>query len=207
MLDQTLDDPWVNWIRQVARGDETALASFYDASSSLVYGLAFRILGDAHAAEEVTLDVYLQIWRQASRFDSARGRVSTWLLVMTRSRALDNLRARPKELRQSEPLEAVAETRCETAGPEESAVVVQLQARVRRALRALSHEQRWAIELAYFGGLTRNEIALELNEPLGTIKTRIHNGMLKLRKLLRSYEGDRSERTGIERNANFSRRG
>ena len=77
MLDQTLDDPWVNWIRQVARGDETALASFYDASSSLVYGLAFRILGDAHAAEEVTLDVYLQIWRQASRFDSARGRVST----------------------------------------------------------------------------------------------------------------------------------
>lgn len=189
LSDQTSDDTWVNWIRQVARGDESALSSFYDASSRLVYGLAFKILGDAGAAEEVALDVYLQVWREASRFDSARGRASSWLMAMTRSRAIDKLRVRLRELSHSGTLEAVAETRSERTDPEESALITQLQAHVRRALNTLSDAQRQAIELAYFGGLPQSEIALKLNEPLGTIKTRIRNGMLKVREQLQSYEG------------------
>ena len=108
---QGSDDTWVDWVSQVVQGDESALALLYDASSRLVYGLALRILGESGAAEEVTLDVYLQVWRQANRFDPARGRVSTWLMNMARSRAIDKLRVKPRELWQSETLEAVAETR------------------------------------------------------------------------------------------------
>ena len=187
---QSSDDTWVEWVSQVAQGEESALALLYDASSRLVYGLALRILGEAGAAEEVTLDVYLQVWRQANRFDPARGRVSTWLMNMARSRAIDKLRLKPRELWQSETLEAVAETQSERPGPEQSAAVAQQQAQVRKALGTLSDEQRHAIELAYFSGLSQSEIALKLNEPLGTIKTRIRNGMLKLRELLHPYQGE-----------------
>jgi RNA polymerase sigma-70 factor (ECF subfamily) len=181
---------WVDWVSRMAQGNEPALASLYDASSRLVYGLALRILGEPGAAEEVTLDVYLQAWRQANRFDPARGRVSTWLMTMARSRAIDKLRARPQELSQGETLEAIAETQSESPGPEQSAVVAQQQAQVRKALAALSSEQRHAIELAFFSGLSQSEIALKLNEPLGTIKTRIRNGMLKLRELLQPHQGE-----------------
>ena len=187
---QSSDDTWVEWVSQVAQGEESALALLYDASSRLVYGLALRILGEAGAAEEVTLDVYLQVWRQANRFDPARGRVSTWLMNMARSRAIDKLRVKPRELWQSETLEAVTETQSERPGPEHSAAVAQQRAQVRKALGTLSDEQRHAIELAYFSGLSQSEIALKLNEPLGTIKTRIRNGMLKLRELLHPYQGE-----------------
>lgn len=174
----------------MAEGDESALALLYDASSRLVYGLALRILGEAGAAEEVTLDVYLQVWKQANRFDVARGKVSTWLMTITRSRAIDKLRTKPQETAQSASLEAVAEIESDNPDPEESAAVAQQQAQVRKALSALSEEQRQAIELAFFSGLSQSEIALKLNEPLGTIKTRIRNGMLKLRELLHPYEGE-----------------
>lgn len=184
------DDSWVNWVSQIAQGDESALALLYDASSRLVYGLALRILGEAGAAEEVTLDVYLQVWRQSGRFDPARGRVSTWLMTMARSRAIDKLRAKPQELSESETLEVVAETQSEVPGPEQWAALAQQQAQVRKALDTLSDEQRHAIELAFFSGLSQSEIALKLNEPLGTIKTRIRNGMLKLRELLHPYQGE-----------------
>ena len=184
------NDTWVNWVSQIVQEDESALARLYDASSPLVYGLALRILGDAGAAEEVTLDVYLQVWKQANRFDPVRGRVSTWLMTMARSRAIDKLRGKAQELSQAETLEAVAETRSENPDPEQSAAVAQQQAQVRKALSTLSEEQRRAIELAFFNGLSQNEIALKLNEPLGTIKTRIRNGMLKLRELLQPYQGE-----------------
>ena len=184
------NDTWVNWVSQIVQEDESALARLYDASSPLVYGLALRILGDAGAAEEVTLDVYLQVWKQANRFDPVRGRVSTWLMTMARSRAIDKLRGKAQELSQAETLEAVAETRSENPDPEQSAAVAQQQAEVRKALSTLSEEQRHAIELAFFNGLSQNEIAMKLNEPLGTIKTRIRNGMLKLRELLQPYQGE-----------------
>ena len=184
------NDTWVHWVGQVAQEDESALAQLYDASSPLVYGLALRILGDAGAAEEVTLDVYLQVWKQANRFDPVRGRVSTWLMTMARSRAIDKLRGKAQELSQAETLDAVAETPSENPDPEQSTAVAQQQARVRKALNTLSEEQRHAIELAFFSGFSQNEIAMKLNEPLGTIKTRIRNGMLKLRELLQPYQGE-----------------
>jgi len=187
---QPSSDAWVHWVGQVVQGDELALAHLYDASSPLVYGLALRILGDAGAAEEVTLDVYLQVWKQANRFDSVRGRVSTWLMTMARSRAIDKLRGRAQELSQGKTLDAVAETQSENLDPEQSATVAQQQAQVRKALSTLSAEQRQAIELAFFNGLSQSEIALKVNEPLGTIKTRIRNGMLKLRELLQPYSGE-----------------
>ena len=184
------NDTWVDWISQIVQEDESALARLYDASSPLVYGLALRILGDSGAAEEVTLDVYLQVWKQANRFDPVRGRVSTWLMTMARSRAIDKLRGKAQELSLAETLEAVAEIRSESPDPEQSAAVAQQQAEVRKALSTLSEEQRHAIELAFFNGFSQNEIAMKLNEPLGTIKTRIRNGMLKLRELLQPYQGE-----------------
>lgn len=187
---QPSDDRWVRWVGQMAQGDESALALLYDASNRLVYGLALRILGEAGAAEEVTLDVYLQVWKQANRFDVARGRVSTWLMTIARSRAIDKLRAKPQETAQSETLEAVAETESDNPDPEEFSAIAEQQAQVRKALSVLTDEQRHAIELAFFGGLSQSEIALKLNEPLGTIKTRIRNGMLKLRELLQPYQGE-----------------
>ena len=184
------NDTWVHWVSQVVQEDESALAQLYDASSPLVYGLALRILGDAGAAEEVTLDVYLQVWKQANRFDPVRGRVSTWLMTIARSRAIDRLRGRAQQLSQADTLEAVAEAQSENPDPQQSAALAQQQAQVRKALSTLSEEQRRAIELAFFNGLSQNEIALKLNEPLGTIKTRIRNGMLKLRELLHPYQGE-----------------
>jgi len=180
----------VHWVSQIVQEDESALAHLYDASSPLVYGLALRILGDAGAAEEVTLDVYLQVWKQANRFNPLRGRVSTWLMTMARSRAIDKLRGRAQERSQADTLEAVPETQSESLDPEQSAAVAQQQAQVRKALSALSEDQRLAIELAFFNGLSQNEIALRLKEPLGTIKTRIRNGMLRLRDLLQPRQGE-----------------
>lgn len=190
LVDPNLDDKWADWISQVAGGDESALGPFYDASNRLVFGLVFRVLGDAGAAEEVTLDVYLQVWRQANRFDPTRGRASTWLMVIARSRALDRLRVRPQERSQNESLEAVTETRSETPSPEEIAVVAQQKDQVLQTLNTLSEEHRQPIELAYFGGLSQSEIARKLNRPLGTIKTRIRHGMMELREKLRSREGE-----------------
>ena len=184
------NDTWVHWVSQIVQEDESALAHLYDASSPLVYGLALRILGDAGAAEEVTLDVYLQVWKQANRFNPLRGRVSTWLMTMARSRAIDKLRGRAQERSQADTLEAVPETQSESLDPEQSAAVAQQQAQVRKALSALSEDQRRAIELAFFNGLSQNEIALRLKEPLGTIKTRIRNGMLRLRDLLQPRQGE-----------------
>jgi RNA polymerase sigma-70 factor (ECF subfamily) len=184
------NDTWVHWVSQIVQEDESALAHLYDASSPLVYGLALRILGDAGAAEEVTLDVYLQVWKQANRFNPLRGRVSTWLMTMARSGAIDKLRGRAQERSQADTLEAVPETQSESLDPEQSAAVAQQQAQVRKALSALSEDQRRAIELAFFNGLSQNEIALRLKEPLGTIKTRIRNGMLRLRDLLQPRQGE-----------------
>jgi RNA polymerase sigma-70 factor, ECF subfamily len=184
------DDLWAEWLKKAALGDQHALSALYDASSRLVYGLVLRIVGDAATAEDVTLDVYLQVWNQAARFDPERGRVVTWLTTIARSRAIDRLRASPTELLLAEPLDIVDELEKGDSNPEASAVLEQRRTHVRKALETLSPEQRRALELAFFGGLSQNEIALKLNEPLGTVKTRIRSGMIKLRDALRQYEED-----------------
>jgi RNA polymerase sigma-70 factor (ECF subfamily) len=169
-------------IRRVARGDGDALAALYDRHSRAVYSLALRVLGDTNEAEEVVQDVFAQAWRQAARYDTSRGAVVAWLLVMTRSRAIDRLRAR----RGLQPLAGDSEHALDVlsdpaAGPEREALTAEARSRVRQALEQLPFVQRLAIELAFFEGLTHVEIAERLELPLGTIKTRIRLGLMKLK--------------------------
>jgi RNA polymerase sigma-70 factor (ECF subfamily) len=169
-------------VLRTADGDDAALAALYDATSALVHGLALRILGDRGAAEEVTIDVYLQVWRQADRWDPARGRPMAWLLTIARTRAIDRRRMR------SAVPPAPAAVVSTDDGPEGASMLAQRGRIVRSALVRLSPDQRRAVELAYFGGLSHAEIARSLAEPLGTVKTRIRTAMTRLRGLLAGLE-------------------
>ena len=171
-------------IKRTATGEEQALATFYDQTSHLVYGLALRILEDTADAEEVTLDVYTQVWRSARDFDPRRGNATAWLIMLTRSRAIDRLRSSAGRKEREEPLEWVPDIPSSAECPEQASVLSQRQRWVRAALEALPPEQREAIELAFFSGLSHAELAAKLGQPLGTVKTRIRLGMMKLRELL-----------------------
>lgn len=169
-------------IKRLAAGDADALALLYDRHSRLVYSLAFRVLGDTLEAEEVVQDVFAQAWRQASRYDTSRGAVVAWLLMMTRSRAIDRVRSR----RGLPPLapdgwKGLAEMEDPSTGPEMATLTGEQIARLRAALDQLPLVQRTTIELAFYEGLTHVEIAERLEQPLGTVKTRIRLGLLKLR--------------------------
>ena len=173
-------------VGRAAEGDQMALAALYDETSALVYGLALRILRDQYAAEDVTIDVYAQVYRQVSSYDASRGTPSAWLLTLTRSRAIDRLRQEAQRREREEPLEATTRLPALTDGPEECSATTELRRLVQRALALLTPEQRQVIELAYYSGLSHNEIAAKLGQPLGTVKTRIRTGMLLLREDLRS---------------------
>ena len=174
-------------IARIAEGDQTALAALYDATSPLVHSLALRILRDPGAAEDVTMDVYMQAYRYAASYDAGRGTPSAWLLTFARSRAIDRLRAEAQRQKREESLESagpIAAVADEHADPEESSSVAERGRLARSALAALTPEQRQAIEVAYFSGLSHREIAAKLGQPLGTVKTRIRTGMMRLRDLL-----------------------
>lgn len=175
---------WQESIAAVARGDQAALSRLYDDTSGLVYGLVLRILRDDGAAEEVTLDVYQQVWRRAATYDAERGRPSTWLLTIARSRAIDRLRATARE-RGRETLEVHPDLVDPAADPGAATEGEERRRQVLDALATLPPEQRQAIDLAFFSGLTHVEVAERLGEPLGTIKTRIRTGMIRLRDALR----------------------
>ena len=172
-------------IGRVAKGDQSALGTLYDRTSSLVYGLALRVLKDRPAAEDVTIEVYTQIHRQAARYDAGRGTPSAWLLMLARSRAIDRLRAESQRWKREDSLEPVEALPTLTANPEEHSAVAEQRRAVQAALLALAPEQRRVIEIAYYSGLSHSEIAAKLDLPVGTVKTRIRNGMLALRELLR----------------------
>ncbi len=182
------DQKLVDLIEKVAQGSEAALGLLYDQTSSHVYGLALRVLNDPSMAEEVTLDVYMQVWKQASQFDLSRGKPIVWLAVLTRSRAIDRLRVGQKEREGRQSLEVIGEQAATYGNPEESTVSNQQCRVVQQALATISVEQRQVIELAYFGGMTQSEISAQIGEPLGTVKTRIRLGMIKLRNLLGPME-------------------
>jgi RNA polymerase sigma-70 factor (ECF subfamily) len=179
-------------VRRMADGDESAIAELYDRYGTVLYAVAYRIAGQQADAEEVVMEAFAQVWRGAGRFEAARGSVAAWLPMITRSRALDHIRSR--ERRERLNTSAAREEQVEAApsgswGSDPGFQVEQTerQKRVAAALESLAPAQRQAIELAYFEGLSQSEIAEKLNEPLGTIKTRVRLGMMKLREALRPY--------------------
>lgn len=176
-------------IRGVAEGDEQALASLYDATSRTVYGLLLRILSDPASAEEVLLDVYAQVWRQAASYSPERGRPLAWLTTIARSRAIDRVRRTRQEHQREAPLDEAARA---SGGEsvEEGVRAGEVRAVIRAALDALAPEQREVIELAYYGGMSHSEIAAARGLPLGTVKTRTRLGLMRLREMLKpAWEG------------------
>jgi RNA polymerase sigma-70 factor (ECF subfamily) len=169
----------------MARGDKSALAALYDQLSGPLYSLAFRVLNDASEAQDVIQDVFLQMWHKAGTYETSRGTVFTWAATLTRNRAIDRVRMRK---RRAELLaDSAPELQPSALAGDDSAGSLWAQEKagaVRAALAALAPEQKKAVELAFFGGLTQQEIASRLNEPLGTIKARIRRGLLKLRETL-----------------------
>jgi RNA polymerase sigma-70 factor, ECF subfamily len=174
----------VELLQAVARGDEAALAHLYDAYRVILFGLLVRILNSREEAEDILQDVFVQVWRRAKDFDEKRGRPFTWLVTLARSRAIDRLRLLGARQRLAngaaqEQTEMVSDALTDTIRQEQ-------KEKVRRALAELPDEQKHTLMLAYFDGLTQSEIAAKLNTPLGTIKTRMRSGMIKLRALLGS---------------------
>ena len=168
-------------------GDGAGLATLYDRYSRVVYSLALRIVQIEAEAEDVVQEVFAQMFRQADRYDSRRGSVSSWLLTIARTRAIDHVRARRRlpDTRFGREPEAAAENLPDPRADQESQTLTDEQVqRVRRALEDLPAEQRTAIELAYYDGLSQSEIAERLKAPLGTVKSRIRAAMLRLRDAL-----------------------
>jgi RNA polymerase sigma-70 factor (ECF subfamily) len=173
-------------IRQIAARDSSAMAALYDRHSRTVFSLVLRIVEDRAEAEEVVQDVFAQAWRQADRYDAKRGAVAAWLITIARSRAIDLIRsrrARPDAVQA--PDEQIMLRLPDVAEPTDIVLAsAERAAQVRKALRQLPFLQRSAIELAFFEGLSHTEIAERLEQPLGTVKTRIRLGLLKLREAL-----------------------
>jgi RNA polymerase sigma-70 factor (ECF subfamily) len=172
-------------VEQMAQGRQEALARLYDETSSMLNGLLLRILERPEDAEEVLLDVYMKAWKYAARYTDKRGSVQAWLMIMARNAAIDRIRqkrAQPKTLA-FEP-ESTPEPESTEASPEEQTAERERRRRVQLVLNELPPEQREVVELAFFGGLTHAELAERLREPLGTIKSRIRMGLLRLRGLI-----------------------
>jgi RNA polymerase sigma-70 factor, ECF subfamily len=172
---------------QMAAGEIAALEQVYDRYSALVFSVSLRVLNDRQLAEDVVQEVFLRLWRRPSAFVPERGRFISWLMSVTRNRALDELRRRSRrqrvEERDDEPGHELP-AKDATGDPQAGLVLAEQRRAVREAMTRLPPAQRRVIELAYFGGLTQVEIAEETGDPLGTVKTRIRLGMRKLREAL-----------------------
>ena len=174
----------VRLLAAMAKGEEQALGAFYDATVSRVYGIALRIVRHREAAEEVVEDVYLQVWQQASRYDVSRGKPLTWLLTICRSRALDFLRRDDKATAHPQPETLVAEHGDERADPEDILLTLERNSRLYSVFEQLMLVQRQLLALAFFRGMTHQEIAEHTQLPLGTIKSHVRKALDKMREQL-----------------------
>jgi RNA polymerase sigma-70 factor (ECF subfamily) len=177
------EDEWVALVRSIAAGDQHALHALYERAHRVVFTLIMRITANRETAEEVTLDVFHDIWRRASCYREADGTVLGWIMNQARSRGIDRLRFEQRKKRvpreASDPLPAAA-----TANPDDLIAFNQQKQALRSALEVLTPDERQAIETAFFSELPYSEVAARLNQPVGTIKTRIRSGLHKLREAL-----------------------
>jgi RNA polymerase sigma-70 factor (ECF subfamily) len=188
-VQQTLDR---EMIARIGRGDQSAFSALYDRLSGPLYSLALKMLGDPSDAQDALQEVFVQIWSRAGAYDPEKSSVFSWAVLLTRSRAIDRLRARDRRLRvvvssaadENNIAEAsdasTVESAADTANKKDEA------AHVRSLLNTLPEDQRQAVELAFFGHRTHHEIAAQLGQPLGTVKARIRRGLLKLREQFRT---------------------
>jgi len=177
-------------IEAAARGEQKAFDALYAATIGRVYGLALRIVRSREAAEEVAIDVFVQVWHKASTYDAARGSPLAWLLTICRSRALDYLRrADPAEAHPDPASQAADDAPGRSPDPQDLLLACEGQARLRRALATLEPLQRQLIALAFFRGHTHAEIAAQARLPLGTVKTAIRRALRKLRAQLETTDG------------------
>jgi RNA polymerase sigma-70 factor (ECF subfamily) len=169
-------------LKAIAARDEAALAQLYDRYDRILFGLLMRILNNREEAEDVLQETFLQVWRKAADFDETRGRPFTWLVTLGRSRAIDRLRTLASRERIAEA--GAREVSEEISDAATDAFKSEQRGLVSNALAKLPDEQKGPIMLAYFDGLTQSEIATRLGAPLGTVKTRMRTGMIRLRELL-----------------------
>lgn len=180
---ETTTDAVADAVRRCAAGDQQAVATLYDLTAAKVYGLALRVLRNPAQAEEVTQEIYLEAWQNSGAFRPGRGSGLAWLLTITHRRAVDRVRSAQAASRRDTVygLEALATS---PVDPADQAIDTVAAERVRSAMRGLTDLQREALELAYFQGRTHTEVAAELAVPLGTVKTRIRDGLTRLRSVL-----------------------
>jgi len=167
-------------LRASARGDQVAFAQLYDATAARVHGMALRVVRDPAQAEEVTQEAYLEIWRTAARFDPSRGSALSWLLTLTHRKAVDRVRSAEAASRRDTTYHQQNQPIDHDVTAEQANASLEAR-RVRGALASLTAVQREAVELAYFGGYTHTEVATMLELPVGTAKTRIRDGLIRLR--------------------------
>ena len=176
---QTLAD----LLQRAGRGDQEAFATLYDAVVSRLHGLVLRVVRDPAQAEEVTQEAMVEIWRQSARFDPALGSPLSWLMTIAHRRAVDRVRSAEATSRRDTSYHLQNQVTEHDSTAEEATQNLEAR-RVRQALRSLTDTQRGALELAYFGGYTHNEVSTMLGIPLGTAKTRIRDGLIRLRDTL-----------------------
>jgi RNA polymerase sigma-70 factor (ECF subfamily) len=169
----------------VARSEEAALAEIYDRFGAVAYGLALRVLRDEALAQDAVQDAFLAVWRTATSFSAERGAARTWVLTLVHRRAVDLVRR--EERRRGDPLESAPEPASDELTDQQAWLRFERE-RVQAALRRLPDQQREALELAYYGGFSQSQLAERLGEPLGTIKSRMHTGLARLRELLEAED-------------------
>jgi RNA polymerase sigma-70 factor, ECF subfamily len=183
------EQDWAALVHLVAAGDQLALHALYERAHRLVFTLIMRITANRETAEELTIDVFHDVWRHASRYDAANGTVLAWIMNQARSRAIDRLRFESRQKRKlCDDMQPMVEA---AADPRDVIELREQGEALRGALVALTPGERQAIEMTFFAGLTHAEAAARLDQPLGTIKTRIRSGLHKLRHALTAEAGKR----------------
>jgi RNA polymerase sigma-70 factor (ECF subfamily) len=185
---QAPEHEWATLVRSIAAGDQLALHALYERAHRLVFTLIMRMTVNRETAQELTVDVFHDVWRRASRYDPANGTVLGWIMNQARSRAIDRLRFESRKKRSGGDMEPLGDV---AVDPRDELEIRERRKALREALAALTSDERQAIETTFFDGLTHAEAAAQLNQPLGTIKTRIRSGLQKLRQRLSAEAGNR----------------